>query len=420
MVLFGDEPLSDPRDEKTPLPCVTAIIATYNRARYLGRAIESVLDQSLRPTQVIVVDDGSTDSTSEVLERFDGKVVAIRKSNGGKASALNLGLTQATGDLIWIFDDDDLALPDCLQTLATALIRHPECGFAFGAYDHLIESKDGTTEVVQPRLLIDRSIDPKLAILERCFIFQPGLLVRKACYDALGPFNEAQVRSQDYEMLLRLSRRYDGIDVGRVVFHQRQHAGARGSAASPVSGAKKDAGWIQYDRMMFSKIYEDYTLPEYLPGRLPPHAPLTPDRKAAALLQRSCVMARKGLWTYAAADLKSFSAHRLAQRERGLTALESATLKRFFGPYSYADHTLTQSEVFFSCLAEDMPRSMRWRVTKALLSPWRAELMYSLRGFHGRYFLGTVRKIVRFLLLLLRAHRRHPSSVSSIMGTDSQ
>src|SRR5687768_15720087 len=114
----------------TRLSC-TAIVPTYNRAQYIGEAIESLLAQTRRPDQIIVVDDGSTDGTLSVLDRYAGRIEIVSKANGGKATAINMAIPRATGGCIWVFDDDDVALPDALERHLHALEQDGQAGFTY-------------------------------------------------------------------------------------------------------------------------------------------------------------------------------------------------------------------------------------------------------------------------------------------------
>ena len=91
-----------------PNPKFSVIIPTYNRANYVGEAVESVLQQTYQNSELIVVNDGSTDDTAEVIRRFGDQICYVEKANGGKASAVNLGLKYVTGEYVWILDDDDI------------------------------------------------------------------------------------------------------------------------------------------------------------------------------------------------------------------------------------------------------------------------------------------------------------------------
>src|SRR5574338_1728080 len=88
-------------------PLVSIIIPNYNHARYLGDAIESVLNQTCEDHEIIVVDDGSTDDSREVIRQFDGRVVAIFQENQGLSAARNTGIHAARGALISVLDADD-------------------------------------------------------------------------------------------------------------------------------------------------------------------------------------------------------------------------------------------------------------------------------------------------------------------------
>ncbi len=124
-------------------PTVSVLIPTYNRSHYLIEALDSVLAQTLLPSQVIVINDGSTDNTRDVLKPYMNRIELITKDNGGKASALNVGMQQVTGDYVWIFDDDDIALPEGLQSHIEVLECHQHIGFTYAPYWIVLEDARG-------------------------------------------------------------------------------------------------------------------------------------------------------------------------------------------------------------------------------------------------------------------------------------
>jgi glycosyltransferase involved in cell wall biosynthesis len=106
-------------------PLVSILINNYNYAEYLGGAIESALAQTYTNLEVIVVDDGSTDASREIIQRFGGRIVTVFKSNGGQASAFNAGFAGARGDIICFLDSDDLFLPTKVEQVVHALEVRP-------------------------------------------------------------------------------------------------------------------------------------------------------------------------------------------------------------------------------------------------------------------------------------------------------
>lgn len=107
-------------------PTVSVVIPTYNRARYVGKAIESVLAQAYRGYEIIVVDDGSTDETSQVLRRYGDKIRYLHQDNAGVSAARNRGIEEARGEWIGFLDSDDEWLPDKLAVQVDALGCNPQ------------------------------------------------------------------------------------------------------------------------------------------------------------------------------------------------------------------------------------------------------------------------------------------------------
>src|SRR5690348_130160 len=112
---------------------VSVVITTYNHARFLGEAIESVLAQTVPPFEVIVVDDGSTDDPAAVVRRYP-QLRLIRQRNQGLAAARNTGWRASGGSYLVFLDADDRLLPNALAANLRRLAEWPECAFAYGAY----------------------------------------------------------------------------------------------------------------------------------------------------------------------------------------------------------------------------------------------------------------------------------------------
>jgi glycosyltransferase involved in cell wall biosynthesis len=349
-----------------PAP-VSVIVPTFNRARFLKDSLPSLLGQNLRPAEVIVADDGSTDDTAAVVGGFGSVVRYLRQENAGKAAAINAALPRTRHPNVWIFDDDDVAEPDALSDLHRALTAHPECGFAWGRSRRFQADRRGRRTVL-PMLPIP-AVAPEdfhHAILSRCFVFQPGLLVRRSCYEAVGPFDVSFVRSQDYEMLVRLSRVFTGTATGTTVFSQRIHAGTRGTAAQSFAAARAESFWRSFDQRIFRSVYETHDLAEYLPrGRA---ATLTGDEIELALFRRLAVMGRKGLWDLAAADLRTLGS-RLDRTS--LRPPEAAALRDVLDGWSYGRESLLAEEgaPFRDALAAIPDPDLSAAIRRALIWP---------------------------------------------------
>lgn len=99
----------------------SVVITSYNYDRFVGQAIESALGQTLPPSEVIVVDDGSVDRSWEVIQSFGPKIVAVRQENAGQVAAVNAGVAMASGDVIFLLDSDDYFLPEKLEVVMNAV-----------------------------------------------------------------------------------------------------------------------------------------------------------------------------------------------------------------------------------------------------------------------------------------------------------
>ncbi|MBE3604162.1 glycosyltransferase [bacterium] len=176
---------------------VSAIIPVYNGAATVADAIRSALAQTFSALEIIVVDDGSTDSTPAVLEQFGDRIRVIRRPNGGISAARNQGAAAAAGEYLAFLDADDLWEPQMVERCAAALDAHPECVMAF-ANLALVDS-DGRDLGAR---LIGSGFDhaPTLEeMLVRLWPIMPSaVMVRRSAYDTVGGFCE-EFRSYGFE-----------------------------------------------------------------------------------------------------------------------------------------------------------------------------------------------------------------------------
>lgn len=182
------------------MPKISVIIPTFNRAHLIAKAIESVLNQTITDFELIVVDDGSTDNTEEVVHSFtDPRLRYLKQLNGGPSVARNAGIQAATGEFIAFLDSDDLFLPEKLSVQMAKVVDNPAVGLVYGLYLSNTE-REGSLKVAgvcYPQLeLRDLLLGPA---------FQwSTVLIRRALLEQAGGFDET-LGGEDWELTLRLA-----------------------------------------------------------------------------------------------------------------------------------------------------------------------------------------------------------------------
>ncbi|NET33470.1 MAG: glycosyltransferase [Cyanothece sp. SIO1E1] len=132
---------------------VSIVINNYNYGSFLGQAIESALTQTYPSVEVIVVDDGSTDNSREVIAGYGEQIVPVLKENGGQASAFNAGFVASQGDLVCLLDADDFFLPEKVAAIVDIFKHHPDSGWCF----HPLKMVDAKGEILFEALSRNRS-----------------------------------------------------------------------------------------------------------------------------------------------------------------------------------------------------------------------------------------------------------------------
>ncbi|MBO8173074.1 MAG: glycosyltransferase [Bacillaceae bacterium] len=188
---------------------VSVIIPTYNRARFIEDAIQSVLNQTYKDYEIIVVDDGSTDDTKDRVIKFGDKVRYIYQENQGPSAARNTGIRYARGEYIAFLDSDDRFLPDKLRKQMKYIRRHPTCRFLYSWFYKIKLKKHRTVKkLIKSKKCKDRE-QLRYSLLTRQFTIRTStVLVKKSCFKKVGMFNEDYLYSQDWDMWLRLASRY--------------------------------------------------------------------------------------------------------------------------------------------------------------------------------------------------------------------
>jgi glycosyltransferase involved in cell wall biosynthesis len=185
---------------------VSIIIPAYNKAELTARTVNSILKQTYPNIEIIVVDDGSTDSTRPKMAEFGGQIRYIYKKNGGACSARNVGICESQGDYIGLLDCDDLYAPQKVEKCIQYLKRFPQYGFVHTAA-HFIDQDDKVVGTYShPRSRKEGWISDRLIMGN--FVCNSTIFARKMCFDRVGLFDETFFMPADWDMWIRLAEKY--------------------------------------------------------------------------------------------------------------------------------------------------------------------------------------------------------------------
>jgi glycosyltransferase involved in cell wall biosynthesis len=201
---------------------VSVVIPFYN-CRYVRFAVESVLAQSYKNIEIIVVDDGSTMHTEE-LEPYKNEIVYIKKENGGTASALNRGILAATGSYFAWLSSDDRFHPDKIRR-QMELLRSAGTSFCHTAFYYINENGERLSEVSVPFINRVHLIE---TLLQGCPVNGSSVLLHMDILRRVGMFNESFRYTHDYELWLRILPEYEWSYIEEPLLDYRVH-GAMGS-----------------------------------------------------------------------------------------------------------------------------------------------------------------------------------------------
>jgi glycosyltransferase involved in cell wall biosynthesis len=194
---------------------VAVIVPCHNAASYLPRALDSVLAQTYSHFRLCVVDDGSTDETAKILRRYADYVSCVRQQRAGVAAARNRGISVSKGRYIAFLDADDYWLPTKLERQIELLEQNP--GFGLVCSD--CETIEGGKSI--GAYFLNRRVPKAGKLFElltrECFVFTPTVVVRRACVQEVGLFNESLEVSEDFDLWLRISARWDVAVVPEVL-----------------------------------------------------------------------------------------------------------------------------------------------------------------------------------------------------------
>jgi len=187
-----------------PVPTISVVIPCYNSGHYLGEAISSVLSQTLQDFEIIIVDDGSTDNTREVVDSFeDPRIHYIHQENRGLAAARNAGARNSRGRLIAFLDADDTFMPDKLEVQKAFLEEHPEYGLIAAHFERV----DAHANPLNPSPVKDLPGGPiSIAdVLLECPFATHATLFSREWFERVGMYDDELEAAEDWDLYCRLA-----------------------------------------------------------------------------------------------------------------------------------------------------------------------------------------------------------------------
>lgn len=200
-------------------PIVSVVMPVYNAGEYLRPAVESVLGQTLREWELILIDDGSTDSAVEEIAAIgDPRIHILRQSNKGKSAAMNRGLSQARGKYYALHDADDIALPTRLERQVACLEEHPEIAGVFCCHEVILDGR-ALAPTSHAKSVDDCAQDIKA---ERMPAHDPTAMYRLSMVREISYAEDLRV-AQGVDYILRIGERYPLLVLGECLYSYRVH-----------------------------------------------------------------------------------------------------------------------------------------------------------------------------------------------------
>ncbi len=224
------------------MPAVTVLMAVYNAMPYLPATLDSVLNQTFTDFEFLIINDGSTDRSPEVLRSYaarDSRIRLIERENRGFVPSLNQGLELARGEFLARIDADDLCTPTRLADQVEHLRAHPDCVLV-GGFVQLIDHKDRPLRTL--RLPIDHADIDRHHLAGHTSIPHPVATFRLAAAKALGGYNPRYESAEDLDLWLRLAEVGTLHNIPRVLVRYRQHDNSMSSTRAAAQLAAMQSG----------------------------------------------------------------------------------------------------------------------------------------------------------------------------------
>lgn len=203
-------------------PKVTILMSVYNGEQFLRIAIDSILTQKFRDFEFLIMDDGSTDGTAEIIRSYNDTRIMYHDNgnNLGLSRSLNLGISFSRGELIARFDADDVSLPDRIQKEVDYFERHPEVGLIAGGFQRI--NQEGK-KIGQPIIHPEESYILKYWLSFESVLCQPAAMMRRTALDKAGLYDPAFTVAEDFDLWGRIAAVTEVANLQEVLILHREH-----------------------------------------------------------------------------------------------------------------------------------------------------------------------------------------------------
>jgi len=230
--------------EQTPL--VSIVTPSLNGGNFLEATLSSVLSQNYANIEFLVMDGGSTDNTTLILQKFKHRLRYLSQPDAGQADAINRGIAMTSGSICGFLNADDTYLPGAIAAAVQAFAENPTAGVIYGNAWYIGE--DGTRIAPYPV----EPFDPgKLA--RRCFICQPAAFFRRDVFEECGMLNPDLRFAMDYDLWIRIARRYPLVKIDAFLANSRLHGDAKtvkqtaAAMQETIGVLKSHYGYVPYN-----------------------------------------------------------------------------------------------------------------------------------------------------------------------------
>ncbi len=212
---------------------VSVVIPVYNGAAFLAEALGSIFNQTYSPYEVIVVDDGSTDSSRSIVEQFADNIVYVWQENRGPAFARNRGIERAQGEYIAFLDADDKWLSNKVERQIACFETNKTAAMVYTKMVNFRDSDGQELEILPPRVISGRIVDE---ILMKGLILLSTVMIKTEILRRIGGFDESLPTAEDTNLYIRIAKEYDVYGVDEVLVKRRRHIGNLSEKTDIVRG----------------------------------------------------------------------------------------------------------------------------------------------------------------------------------------